>query len=187
MKFATERGNAGIGERYKEAVAGLESGASIGDGVIEYVADWALRRYDLRVRAVLRKAGLDVGDDGPLTVEVIKEKVRAAMASLELEELTPAGVMAAVDKKVAAQLSERLGFEVTTAFNPELAKEQVKAQVMAALANGTGAGILKGKTLHGLRKAATLARLGVSAEDYTTKMNRLYVRRYAKKHERTWV
>lgn len=185
--FATLRGDAGINRRFIEATAGVEDGQPISEVVYTTIANWALARYDLRVRALLRKAGLELPDDGPLTVEVIKERVRSAMDGVEVEELTPEGVMQAVDKKLAAQLSARLGFEVSTAFDAESAKAQVKAQILEALSNGSGAGILKGRTLRNLRLAGTLARAGVGREDYTTMMNRIYVRRYARSHARTWV
>ena len=181
--FQTHRGDAGIQQRYSEAVSGFDISQLTPGYVAEKIADWALDRYDLRVRAAFRKAGIDIGDDGQLTVEGIKAKIAASVDGLQIDELSPAGLMAAVDKQLAAQLSQKLGFEVSTVFDAAAAKAQVKAQVIEQLQAGTGGGILKGRTLHSLRRAGTLARAGGDAK---AALNRHYQRKYRKNHAQTW-
>ena len=181
--FQTHRGDAGIQQRFGEAVDGFDLSDITPEYVAEQIANFALARYDLRVRATLRRAGIQIDDEGPLTVEVILQKVRSAFEGLDIQELSPDGLRDAIDAQLAKQLSERLGFEVSTVFDAAAAREQVKQQVLQALQDGAGAGILKGRTLHSLRMAATLSRAGPDAR---AALNRAYARKYRKHHAQTW-
>lgn len=184
--FTTQRGDAGIGERYKEAVSGLEPGSPITDAILSTVADWAIERYEVRVRAKLRAAGLDLPADGPIDSDMIIGKIRSSMEGLEIDSLTPDALLAAIDKKLAAELSTRLGFTVTTALNPEAVQAQVKAQVLESLANGTGAALIKGATLRALRSRATFARRGYSPELELQIRNRAYQKKFRRTHKHEW-
>lgn len=178
--FKTVRGNAGIGERIQELAR---------DGVTgndwEPVADWALARYDTRIRAVLRKKGLDIQDDGPLTVESLKLTIERR-SGLEIAELTTEGVAAAFDKRLAAELSRVLGLEITGVFDQVALKEQIKQQVVQKLANGSGGALIKGDTLEALKVAATFARAGLSGVEKQRAMNRYRQKKYRRNHRLTW-
>jgi hypothetical protein len=182
--FATKKGDAGIGETFKDLVRefGLAVGSEITQPVIEALIDAALWRYETRVRAVLLRAGIDVPQTGPLTVASVRETVRR-LTGLELSELTPEGIMRSVDAKLSAQLSERLGFVVSTVFDAQKAREEVKAQVLVSLADGHGSGVIKGRVLHELRTVATFTREGA---DRKKVMARVYQKRYRRQHVQRW-
>lgn len=184
--FKTKKGDAGIGERFKEGMALLPPDAVPTAAVYESVADWIFDRYDLRIRARFARMGLKMPEDGPLTVESIRDMVRAR-SGLEIEELTPDGVMRAVDQQLAAQLSERLGFTVSTVFDVETVKAEVKAQVLEKLANGEGAGVIKGRSLRKLRAVATFARAGWTVPEAQKVLNRIYQKRYRRRNVEKWV
>lgn len=184
--FTTKRGDAGIGERYKEAVSGLPEGAPITDTVLTVVADWAIDRYEVRVRAKLRAAGLEIPEDGPIDSKVIISKIKSALDGLEVDSLTPEGLMLAIDKKLAAELSARLGFTVTTALNAEEVWAQVKAQVLLSLADGSGAALIKGATLRALRSRATFQRRGFDKDMEILLRNRKYQKKYRRTHKQQW-
>lgn len=176
--FKTARGNEGIAERINEAA---RSGQSDG---WEGVADWALNRYDTRVRARLRIMGLDVPDSGPLTVQTLKDVVRAK-SGLDIEDLTPEGVSLALDKRLAAELSRELGFEVSTVFNTDSLRIEVKSGVMAALDAGRG-GPLHGDTLEDLRAVATFVRAGLVGDDRRKALNRYKQKKYRRNNKQIW-
>ena len=184
--FTTKRGDAGIGERYKAAVAGLEPGTSITDDMLTTVADWAIERYEVRVRAKLRAAGLEIPADGPIDSATIISKIKSSLEGVEVDSLTPDGLMAAIDKKLAAELSTRLGFTVTTALNMEAVQAQVKAQVLLSLADGSGAALIKGATLRALRSRATFQRRGFDKEMEILLRNRKYQKKYRRTHKQQW-
>ncbi len=181
-KFNSKRANDGIDRRLLEEIQAAPPNASVS---WEYAADWALSRYDKRVRAVLRDLGLDVPDTGAVTVQDILQAVNTR-TGLELTELTPQAIMSAFDAQLAAQLSQRLGFTVSTALNPVQMRSEVKAQLLGMLAQGRGGGLVKGETLESLKQAATFARAGLSANEGKAALNRWYQRKYAKSHQRVW-
>ena len=185
--FKSERWNAGIQNAFDGAVAGVDvEGAEpeFINGVGRLVADVALRHYDRRIRAYFARFGVDIGDD-VLTVESIREKVRAA-TGLEIEELTPQGIADALERPLAAAVSELMGFEITSVFDQGQFKEQVKAHVLARLIDGEGGGVLRGQTLHRLREAATYARAGAGPAERRRLLNRAYQRKFRKSNRQTW-
>jgi hypothetical protein len=184
--FKSERANAGAARRFDEAMAALPEGAEPDTSVYEAVADWVFDKYDLRIRAKLARVGLKLPEDGPLTVEAVRDLVRSR-SGLELEDLTPDAIMKAVDAELAKQLSERLGFTVSTVFDAEVVKAEVKAQLLEKLANGDGAGILKGRALTRLRSVATFARAGFTPDEAKKVMNRIYQKRYRRRNKEVWV
>jgi hypothetical protein len=178
--FKTRRGDAGIGERVKEQLqaAGQAQGW-------EGVADWALQRYDVRVRAKLRRIGLDVPEDGPLTIESIKDTINRR-TGLDVQDLSVEGLREAFDKRLAVELSEALGVEVSTVFDSEAMQEQVKTAVIAKLAEGGGGSIIRGRNMTLLRASATFARAGLSQAARIQAMNRIYQKRYRRSHKQIY-
>jgi hypothetical protein len=174
--FKTKRGNAGIGERVTE-VARETAGAS----GWESVADWALKRYDTRIRAKLRKMGIDVPGDGPVTVELLRSTVQQK-SGLEIAELTPRGIADALDTRLAAELSRELGITVTTVLNEADMRAQIKAAVLDKMAGGGRSGLLSGDTLQELKLAATFARAGIVGAEKRRAMVRYYNKKYRITH-----
>lgn len=179
--FQTKRGDAGINARLQAAADAVPDGDPIS---FEGVIDFALEKYDRRIKAMLRKAKINLPDDGPLTVEGMKDVVRS-QSGLDIETLSADGIMQAVDKRLALQMSDKLGFSVDTVLNAAAMKEQIKAAVIVKLQDGSGAGILKGKTLQTLRSVATFARAGKLAERKKI-LNRMYQERYRRGHRQEW-
>jgi hypothetical protein len=178
--FATERGNRGIGERIKEDWDGSQPS----DGW-DSVADWALARYDLRIRAKFEAMGLKIESEGPITVESIREAV-SSKSGLTIEELTPQGIAKALDAKLAAELSREMRLEVSTVFDQETLKQEIKNQVIDALGSGSGAGVVTGRTLHALRFAATFAKAGIVGDEKQTLINRYKQKKYRRSHRQIW-
>jgi hypothetical protein len=178
--FKTNRGNVGVGERVKEET--IAEGQSSG---WEAVADWVIARYDVRVRARLAAMGLEVDGEGPITVDAIREAVQAK-SGLQIDELTPEGITEAVNKKLASELSAVLGFEVSTVFDSEALKSEVKEQVLQALAGGHGAGIIAGDTLEELKAAATFARAGLVGDEKRKAQARYRQKKYRRTHSQIW-
>ena len=179
-RFKTKRGNEGIAERIQEQAAD----GDVSEGW-EAVADWALNRYDTRVRARLRVMGIDVPDDGPLTVQNMLEAVRSK-SGLDIVDLTPQGVTDAVDKRLAVELSRALGFEVSTVFNQDALKLEVKGRVLELLADGRGGAVVSGRSLTSLRAAATFAAQGFGPDERKKAQNRFKQKKYRKSNKLVW-
>ena len=191
--FKSQRWHAGITNALDDAVSdnfptpeALEEPGAGGllASVLTPVADLALARYDRRIRAYFRRYGIDVGD-GVLTVDSIRQKLQA-FSGLQIEDLSPAGVMASVEKPIAAEISRALGFTVTAVFDRDEFKNQVTAHVLARLEDGEGGGVLTGDVLHDLRDAATWSKSGGGPAEKRRLMNRIYQRRYRRTHAQTW-
>lgn len=184
--FKSPRWDAGIQNKLEAVTAGLDNDVQGGalQALITPVADLALTYYDKRIRAYFRRANIEIGDD-VLTVESIRRKIETA-TGLKIAELTAAGILIALEKPLARALSELLGFVVTAVFDQVELRRQVKEHVIQRLVDGEGGGILKGRTLHRLREAATFAKLGVGAGEKRKIMNRVYHRRYRASHQQTW-
>jgi hypothetical protein len=178
--FATKRGNAGIGERIKE-----ESAGGVPSDGWERVADWALDRYSLRIRARLEAMGLVVDADGPLTVDAIKDAVRAK-TGLDIQDLTPDGVAKALDEKLAREVSGLLRLEVSTVFDTEALKSEIKSQVIERVGGGSGAGVINRATLERLKSAATYARAGVVGDEKKREQARVRQKKYRHNHRQIW-
>lgn len=186
--FSSERWDNGIQNKISEIR--IPEGVDIEqpgmlEGLAVSAADLALTYYDRRIRAHFARAGIDIGQD-VLTVEAIRKKIDAA-SGLDIVELSARGISEAIERQLAAQLSELLGFVVTKVFDTDALQEEVKAHVVARLVDGEGGGILKGRALSRLRNEATWARAGISAYERRQISNRWYQRKYRKKHDQTWV
>ena len=153
--------------------------------VLVPVANLALTYYDRRIRAFFARANIDIGAD-VLTVEAIQKKIETS-TGLEIAEFSAAGLLLALEKPLARALSEALGFVVTKVFDKDELHRQVKEHVIQRLADGEGGGVIREKTLHKLREAATWAKNGLGEGERKKVLNRAYQRRYRKGHAQTWV
>lgn len=183
--FSSPKVRAGIQQRWEEANEGVKNGEPISGGAVEYVVDFLLRKNEVLIRARFKRLGLEIPEDTEISVEAIVDLVRVK-TGLDVQELTPDGIMRAVDGQLAAQLSEKLGLTVDTVFDVDAAKEQVKAQLLEKLANGDGAGILNGPALTRLRAVATFQRAGFTPKEMSNAYNRIYQKRYRRTHKEIW-
>lgn len=181
--FATKRGNAGIGERIREEIKTAPDGVT--SGGMEAVADWALTRYDTRVRAKLARLGIDVPEGEPFTVAVISERIKQA-SELDIQDLSKEGIMNAVDQALARTLSKELGAEVSTVFNGEVLKQEVKAALLVKLQDGSAVNFISKKLIRQLRRARTAKNAGVTSAEADKIANRAYQKKYRRKCEQIW-
>lgn len=180
--FSTPRGNKGLALKVLEEVKNVPPGTRFS---LEGVANAALDRYDTRIRAKLKKLGLDVPDDGPFTVEAISDNIRQH-SGLELESLTKQGILNAVDGALSREFSEKFGVTVTSVFNPETLKSEVKAALLVKIQDGTAYGFVKGPLLRKLREIAALRRAGKTADDGQKLRNAAYQKKYRRTHKLVW-
>lgn len=187
--FQTTKGDAGIKNRLLDVAAegqkvAQTTGVPLFSG--EGAANFALSKYDSRVRAKLRSLGLQVPETGPLTVMQLRDGLRDK-TGLEFEELTADSISSALDKQIAKQLSAKLGFEVTTVFDAAALKGQVKAAIVEKLKDGTALGLIKGASLTALRRAATFAKAGIDPVQAKKIQNQRRQKKYRRNHELVWV
>lgn len=183
--FATTRGNAGIGQRIQALSAEIKSAPVGSTFSMESVVDFALNRYDERIRAKLKRLGLDVPDDGPFTVQTISDNIKAH-SGLELDSLTKEGVMQAVDGALSREFSEKFGVTVSSVFNAETLKSEVKAALLEKIQDGTAYGFVKGPLLRKVREIAALRRAGKTGEDGKKLRNAAYQKKYRRTHKSVW-
>lgn len=186
--FQSDRWDAGIQNRISEIrIPDAPGGDAPGvlEGLAVGAADLALTYYDKRIRAFFRRAGIDIGE-AVLTVESIRQKIESA-SGLEINDLSQQGIADAIEKRLAGQVSELLGFTVTRVFDAVELQEQVKSHVISRLIDGEGGGVLKGRVLHQLRVAASWERAGISSQERRRILSRHYQRKYRKHHDQTWI
>lgn len=180
--FTTPRGNKGLALKALEEAKNIPPGTSFS---AEGLANLALDRYDTRIRAKLKKLGLHVPDDGPFTVQTISDNIKAH-TGLELDSLTKEGIMQAVDGALSREFSEKFGVTITSVFNPETLRSEVKAALLVKIQDGTAYGFVKGPVLRKLREIAALRRAGKSADDGKKLRNAAYQKKYRRTHKLVW-
>lgn len=163
----------------------FDQGLSLQDSinlVQDQLVQMAIDRYSDKIRAALGRAGLDV--DGELTIESIKAAV-IEKTGLELSDLSPDAMVAAVDQLAARRLSDELGVEVATLAGGGLA-DAVRSGVRQSLADGKVPRIL-GRQLSGqVRAAMTWKRGGFDPLDRKRIMGKVYQKRYRRHNVEVW-
>lgn len=168
-------------EHYKER--GRES---IKEAFSEAVADKVLQRYQVKIAAGFRRAGVEIEDGEPLTAEklltIIKDRT-----GLEINNLTPDGVMSAVDRLLAERLSEALGVTVTTVFDRQAMMAAMEESVKQAIRDGRAAEFIGKHAMRAARQYATFKRRGIeSPEDHRRIMLAWYQKKYRRTHRLVW-
>ena len=180
--FSTPRGNAGIGVQIREAASGVDKGQEI---PFEVVINFAINRYEERVRAKFDRMGFKLPDDEPFTAANILERVKKA-SELEIEDLSKDGIMLAVDKALAKTLSHELGVTVSTVFNGDTLKQEVKAALIKKLEDGSAVQWVGKKIIQRIRRAKTAKNAGLSDAEAKKVANRAYQKKYRRKCEQVW-
>lgn len=160
---------------------GLSLQASI-ESVHDQLVQMAIDRYSDKIRAALGRAGLDV--DGELTLESIKAAV-IEKTGLELTELSPDAMAAAVDQLAARRLSDELGVEVATLAGGGLA-DAVRSGVRQSLADGKVPRILGARLSGQVRVAMTWKRGGFDPLERKRIMGKIYQKRYRRNNVEVW-
>lgn len=170
----------GAWERYK--AGGRES---MQDAVSQELVDRALARYSEKIRAMFARGGVVIDQEQPITMAVLTDLI-SDRTGLDLSDLSPETVAAAVDKELSARLSDALQVPVTTVFDKEKLGEDLKAGVRLAIADGRGAALLTKAMVKTARAYATWKRYGVEEHERRRIMNRSYQAKYRLTHRQEW-
>ena len=170
----------GAWERYKAGGRDSLQGA-----VQDELTDRALARYADKIRAMFARGGVDIDPEQPITMEVLAGLV-SERTGLQLDNLSPESVTAAVDKELSARLSEALRVPVTTVFDKALLMEELKAGVRQAIADGRGAELLTKAMVKSARAYATWKRRGIEEVERRRIVNRAYQAKYRRTHKQVW-
>ena len=159
---------------------------SIKEAVAEAIADKVLQRYQVKIAAGFRRAGVEIEDGEPLTAEklltIIKDRT-----GLEINNLTPEGVMSAVDRLLSERLSAAMGVTVTTVFDRQAMMAAMDESVKQAIRDGRAAEFIGKHAMRAARKYATFKRRGIeSPEDHRRIMLAWYQKKYRRTHRLVW-
>ena len=170
----------GAWERYK--AGGRES---VRDALSEELIDRALGRYAEKIRAMFARGGIDIDPEQPITADFLA-RLLSERTGLDFSDLSPEAITAAVDKELSQRLSEALQVPVSTVFDKEKLKEDLKAGIRLAIADGRGAALLTKAMLKSARAYATWKRRSVSEREQWQIMNRSYQAKYRLSYKQTW-
>ena len=170
----------GAWERYK--AGGRES---VRDALSEELLDRALGRYAEKIRAMFARGGIDIDPEQPITAEFLA-RLLSERTGLDFSDLSPEAITAAVDKELSQRLSEALQVPVSTVFDKEKLKEDLKAGIRLAIADGRGAALLTKAMLKSARAYATWKRRSVSEREQWQIMSRSYQAKYRLSYKQTW-
>lgn len=159
---------------------------SIKEAFSEAIADKVLQRYQVKIAAGFRRAGVEIEDGEPLTAEklltIIKDRT-----GLEINTLSPEGVMSAVDRLLSERLSEALGVTVTTVFDRQAMMAAMEESVKQAIRDGRAAEFIGKHAMRAARQYATFKRRGIeSPEDHRRIMLAWYQKKYRRTHRLVW-
>lgn len=159
---------------------------SIKEAFSEAIADKVLQRYQVKIAAGFRRAGVEIEDGEPLTAEklltIIKDRT-----GLEINNLSPEGVMSAVDRLLSERLSAAMGVTVTTVFDRQAMMEAMEESVKQAIRDGRAAEFIGKHAMRAARKYATFKRRGIeSPEDHRRIMLAWYQKKYRRTHRLVW-
>ena len=170
----------GAWERYK--AGGRES---VRDALSEELLDRALGRYAEKIRAMFARGGIDIDPEQPITAEFLA-RLLSERTGLDFSDLSPEAITAAVDKELSQRLSEALQVPVSTVFDKEKLKEDLKAGIRLAIADGRGAALLTKAMLKSARAYATWKRRDIKEREQWQIMNRSYQAKYRRSYKQTW-
>lgn len=170
----------GAWQRYKDG--GRES---VRDAVSQELVDRALGRYAEKIRAMFARGGIHIDPEQPITAAFLAELL-SERTGLEIDNLSPEAVSAAVDKELSLRLSEVLLVPVSTVFDKEKLKADLMAGVRLAIADGRGAALLTKAMLKSARAYATWKRYSVDEREQRQILNRSYQRKYRLSYRQEW-
>ena len=92
-----------------------------------------------------------------------------------------------IDKQMCAKLSEMTGIPITTVYDGQALKEQMKEGVRQAILSDTAEKLLMRGLSAAAKKVVTWRRYGYTTKESRRKvMQRLYSQRYAQTHKQVW-
>lgn len=170
----------GAWQRYKDG--GRES---VQDAVTDELVDRALGRYAEKIRAMFARGGIHIDPYQPITADFLAQLL-SDRTGLQIDNLNPETIKAAVDKELSLRLSGVLLVPVSTVFDKERLKTDLIAGVRLAIADGRGAALLT-KAMHKTARAyATWKRYSVDEHEKRRILNRSYQRKYRLSYRQKW-
>ena len=157
---------------------------SWGGAFKEAAADMVIARHEEKIRNGFARAGLHL-PEGELGQDEILAVVRD-QTGLELDNLNPDAVMAAVDRLLSNRLSQALGVQVSTVFDQEAMIQSIQASVVQAIRDGRAGAWLSGKAYKAARRMATLKNRGVSEETWEILDARRRQKKFRRTHHLQW-
>lgn len=146
----------------------------------------ALERYGDSIRAALRRAGFEIEDGDTLDANTIADLIREK-TGLEFASLNSAAVIEYIDRQMSAKLSEMTGIQISTVYDAQALKEQMKEGVRQAILSDTAEKLLMRGLSAAAKKVVTWRRYGYTTKESRRKvMQRLYSKRYAETHRQVW-
>ena len=170
----------GAWERYKEG--GRES---VRDAVTQELLDRALERYSDKIRAMFARGGVHIDPGEKITADFLTRLI-SERTGLDIYDLSPESIKNAVDRELTARLSEVLQVQVTSVFNEAQLKEDLKAGIRLAIADGRGAALLTKAMVKSARAYATWKRYSVAEHEQRRILNRGYQRKYRQSYKLVW-
>lgn len=159
---------------------------SVREAFTEAVADQVLKRYQDKIAAGFRRAGVEIDDGTPLTAEKLRTIIQDR-TGLELTALTPEAVTAAVDKLLAQRLSVALGVTVTTVLDRDEMMRSLEGAVKEAIASGRASEFISAHAMRAARQFATFQRRGVETKDDQRRiMLAWYQKKYRRNNRMVW-
>ena len=155
------------------------------DAFREAAADKVLQRYEDKIRNGFRRAGLEL-PEGELTQEVMLGVVRD-QTGLEVGNLDPDAVMAAVDKLLSARLSTALGVTVGTVMDRDALVAAVNGAVVEAIKSGRASAWINSKAYSAARKYVAYKNRGFDHDSAEKISNRQRQKRYRENHKLKWI
>lgn len=160
------------------------AGEPLSQAVADSVADKIAQRFEVKIRNGFSAAGVEL-PEGPLTADVLKDVI-AERTGLELESMSPADVVRAVDAELSRRLSERLGVPVPTVLDAAALVQSLKDYIAEELRSGRGAALLSRAALKAARRMKALREAQSEEEELRRARNRLYQKRYRATHREVW-
>ena len=188
LNIRTDRANGGLRGDILEAVADnyFVNGMSLQDSITavqDQIIQAAVDRYSDKIASALARAGLVI--DGPLTVDSIKAAI-VEKSGLDLSDLSPDGMLNAVDSMAARRLSDELGVEIATVRGANLG-ETIKAGVAQAVADGRAAKLIGRSLSNQVRKVATWNRAGIDPVTAAKIANAKYQKKFRHFYKEVWI
>lgn len=162
------------------------AGEDLQPAIADAVADVVIKRYEVKMRNGFARAGVELGEDEPLNADTLK-RIISQRTGLALESLTPADIVQAVDKELAARLSEKLGTPLTTVLNKETLIAELREYVAEELRSGRAAALVSRRALQAAKRMGTIKRMGSDDVELGRARNREYQKRYRRTHKQQWV
>lgn len=179
-----------VGEGVERAVAeaawrAFQDGQPIGQAVAEAIAQVAIDKYRGKIIHALQRAGLPIEDDAVMTVETMKTII-SEQSGVVIDNLTPEGVLSALDREASALLSREFGFHVQSVRDPEAILQSARAAFEEAIRTGRATKFITAARIRKIRRIATYVRRGKQFSSRRQILLAQYQKRYRRTHKEIW-